>query len=139
MINFRMAKINVSQFAILADTVPSDGLSYSVELGFRAATSAKRIACDFAVEFTHNDKPIIKLGVFCEFDIKPEDWDRRINGNTLTITKDELGFFANQTVGVSRGIMFCKTEGTPFSQFIVPPINLITLIKDDFVIDTAIE
>lgn len=139
MIKFKMAKINVNQFAILADTAPSDAITYSIELGFKAATNAKRIACEFTVEFVHEDKPFIKLGVLCEFDIMPSDWDGRTEKGLLTITKDELGFFANQTVGVTRGIMFCKTEGTPFTQFIVPPVNLMTLIKDDFVIDTTIE
>ncbi len=139
MIKFRMAKINVSQFAILADTAPSDGISYSIGLGFKAATDAKRIACDFDIEFVNEDKPFLKLGVSCEFDIEPGDWDSRAEKGPLTITKDELGFFANQTVGVTRGIMFCKTDGTPFSQFIVPPINLTTLIKEDFMIDPTKE
>lgn len=135
MLNFRMAKINVAQFAILADTAPTDGISYSVGIGFRSATNAKRIGCDFSVEFIHDDKPLIKLGVFCEFDILPEDWDNRVKDCLLTITKDELGFFANQTVGVARGIMYCKTEGTPFNQFIIPPINLDKAITDEFIIN----
>ncbi len=139
MIRFRMAKINVSQFAILADMVPLSGLSYTVELGFKGAVNAKRIGCDFSVEFAHNDKAILKLGVFCEFDINPDDWNERMKDNKVTFTKDELGFFANQTVGVARGILFCKTEGTPFSVFILPPVNLVSLIKDDFIVDTAQE
>ena len=135
MIKFRMVKINIGQFAILTDVAPVEGISYTVGLGFSSATNAKRIGCDFSVEFAHNEKPVIKLGVFCEFEISPEDWDGRIKDNSLIVTKDELGFFANQTVGVARGIMFCKTEGSPFSQFIVPPINLVKLIKGDFIID----
>ncbi len=129
---FKMAKINISQFAILADSAPDESLSYTVEIGFKAATTDKRIGCEFSVEFAHHDKPVLKLGVFCEYDVLPEDWDGRITDNQLIVTKEELGYFANQTVGVSRGIMFCKTEGTPFSQFIVPPINLSAIIKDDF-------
>ena len=135
MIRFRMARINISHFAILADSVPNDGVSYTVGLSFKGATQAKRIACEFSVEFVHDEKPIIKLGVFCEFDVMPADWDGLIKDETLIITKEELGFFANQTVGVARGVMFCKTEGTPFSQFIIPPINLTQLIKDDFIIN----
>ncbi len=139
MIRFKMAKINVSQFAILADNVPDDGLSYSVNLGFKAATNAKRIGCEFSVEFMHIKKPILKLGIFCEYDIFPEDWDERIEKKHLTIKKEELGYFANQTVGVSRGVMFCKTEGTPFNQFIIPPINLNSLLNNDFVIEITQE
>jgi len=134
MIRFRMAKINVDQFAILTDMVPDSGLSYTVELGFKSATEAKRIGCTFTVEFAHNDKTIIKLGIFCEFDIQPDDWDARIADNSVVITKEELGYFANQTVGAARGIMYCKTEGTPFGQLIVPPVNLTKLIGEDYTI-----
>lgn len=135
MIHFIMAKINVPQFAILSDTVPQENLTYTVELGFKCATEAKRLGCDFLVEFSHDDNPLIKLSVFCEFDILPDDWDRQIADGRLTIRKNDLGFFANQTVGVARGVLFCKTEGTPFSQFIIPPINLVSLITDDFSIE----
>lgn len=132
MIRFRMAKINIGQFAILTDEAPTERLSYNVELGFKCATADKRIGCDLTIAFMHNDITIIKLNIFCEFDIMSADWNNLIKNNALIISKDELGYFANQTVGVARGIMFCKTEGTPFSKFIVPPINLTMLITDDF-------
>ncbi len=61
----------------------------------------------------------------------PKDWDSLISDDVITFRKNDLGFFANQTVGVARGIMFCKTEGTPFSQYILPPVNLESLIKED--------
>ncbi len=132
MIRFRMAKINVNQFAILTDSVPTDDISYTVQLQFMTATDFKRVGCEFSVEFAHDDKAILKLTTFCEFDIHPDDWLERINDNIISFSKEDLGYFANQTVGVARGIMFSKTEGTPFCQFIVPPINLVELIKEDY-------
>lgn len=135
MIRFRMAKISVKQFAILTDTVPTDGLSYIVGMQFKTATEFRRVGCEFSVEFAHDDKAILKLTIFCEFDIQPDDWAEHIIENALLITKEDLGYFANQTVGVARGIMFCKTESTPFCQFIVPPINLTELIKEDLKVE----
>ncbi len=137
MIRFRMVKINVDQFATLVNYFPDEGLSYTVEVGFKSASSAKRIACVFSIELAHDERTILKLAISCEYDIQPDDWINRITNNTLIINKAELGFFANQTVGVARGVMFCKTEETPFSQFIMPPINLTKLIKEDFVIELA--
>ncbi len=135
MIRFRMAKINIDQFAILADKAPTEGLAYTVNLGFGGAPNAKRIECVFSVEFVYNEKPILKLGISCEFDIQPEDWDKCINNNILSISKKDLGFFANQTVGAARGIMFCKTEGTDFWNFILPPIDLTKILDEDLTLD----
>lgn len=135
MIRFRMAKINVEQFAILTDKVPTEGISYTVNLGFNAARDVRRIACKFAVEFLHDDKPVLKLSIICEFDIYREDWDNSIKDNILTISKEDLGFLGNQTVGVGRGIMFCKTESSEFRNFILPPVDLTKILVDDLVIN----
>lgn len=137
MIRFRMAKINMDQFAILTDKAPSEGIYYNVSINFKAARNTSRIACIFSVEFAHDDKPILKLGISCEFDIHREDWDNRIKEKTLTITKEELGFFANQTVGTARGIMYCKTSETDFRSFILPPVDLTKILNEDLVIDFA--
>ncbi len=135
MIRFRMAKINVDQFAILTEKAPEDRVSYTVNFGFSGALNASRVACSFAVEFMHDDKPILKLGINCEFDLHRDDWDQLVKDNILHISKENLGFFANQTVGVARGIMFCKTESTDFRSFILPPIDLTKILEDDLVID----
>ncbi len=135
MIRFRMVRINVDQFALLVDKAPDEGLSYTVNLGFKGAANANRLSCEFAVEFAHNNRPIIKLGIMCEFDIHPEDWDKCIKDNVLTISKNDLGFLGSQTVGVARGVMHCKTEGTNFWNFILPPIDLTKIINEDLVID----
>ena len=83
--------------------------------------------------------PLLKLSINCEFDVMEEDWKNYINDKILTIAKEDLGFFANQTVGVARGILFCKTENTDFQNLILPPVNLIDLINQDLVIDLSVE
>lgn len=142
MIRFRMIKINVDQFAILADAMPTGEMSYSVSVGFKFATDARRIACEFAVSFDekegdNEEKKILILEETCEFDIHPDDWNSLISDNKLTVTPADLCMLANQTVGVARGLLYSKTENTPFTQFILPPINLTTLVTDDIVIELA--
>ena len=135
MIRFRMAKINVEQFAILVDKAPNESLSYTVNLGFKGASNAQRIACIFTATFLHNETIILKLVLNCEFDIHSDDWVTIFHENLLRVSKEDLSFFANQTVGTARGIMFCKTEGTDFSNFILPPIDLTKIIDQDLEID----
>ncbi|MDE6444440.1 MAG: hypothetical protein K2K64_08505 [Muribaculaceae bacterium] len=135
MIRFRLAKINVEQFAILADKVPAEGLVYSVSAAFKAARNAHRIACVFSAEFQQGGKIILKLSINCQFEIHPEDWNERIDNNILRISKTDLGYLGNQTVGVARGIMFSKTEGTDFGTLILPPIDLTRLLDEDLVVD----
>ena len=90
MIRFRMSRINVDQFAILTDEAPKTDLSYTVNVGFKVASDINRIACVFSVDFAHKNIPIIKIGVSCEFDIHPDDWDNSIKDGILTISKNDL-------------------------------------------------
>ena len=140
MIKFRMARISVGQFAILTDTMPQGDLSYAVHVGFKVASNAMRIACEFGVTFessgdNDNGEKILLLEETCEFDIHPDSWNGLIKDNKMTVVPSDLCLLANQTVGVARGILYCKTENTPFTQFILPPINLTTLIKENLVVD----
>ena len=38
-------------------------------------------------------------------------------------------------VGAARGIIHAKTEGTILNSVILPPINLVEIIKDDLVLE----
>lgn len=135
MIRFRMSKISIGQFAILTDTPRMEGLTYSVGVGFSDDPKSRRVACGFSIEFSHGEEMVLKLESTCEFDMHPDDWNNSIKEGRITIHKQDLGYYATQTVGAARGILFCKTDGTPFNQLIIPPINLTELIKEDLVIE----
>ena len=70
-----------------------------------------------------------------EFAVEETSWNAFIKGSTLVISKDFLEQLAVQTVGVARGIMHCKTEGTPFNMLILPPINVRDIISDAITVD----
>lgn len=131
MIHFNMAKINVEQFAILASTLPSGtDISLSTELSFMYSLDSKRVACMLGITFSSPEEKIILLKIRCEFSIHPDDWATFINGNRLIIPKQLLDFFAMHTIGTARGILFCKTEGTPFNSMMIPPINVSSMITN---------
>ena len=35
------------------------------------------------------------------------------------------------TIGTTRGVLFAKTESTPFSKYIIPTINVAEMIEND--------
>lgn len=135
MIKFRMIDISVPQFAILAEEPPKAKLICDIGLGFRYAKEQKRIATELKFSYEDEQKrPVIILVVNCVFEINPADWDNSIKDGKLTLDKNILGYFASQTVGVTRGILYERTNGTPFNSLILPPINLTKMLNDDLVI-----
>ena len=87
-----------------------------------------------------NKKSFIKIEVSCHFKIQDESWNNlvHVEDANLIIPKTFLSHIAMITVGTARGILFSKTEGTPFSKFIIPTVNVVAMIKKDasFELDT---
>ena len=73
----------------------------------------------------------------CEFDIHPEDWETMVKDDEVKVSKETLCYLAAQTVGVARGVLYCKTEATPFDELILPPINVAEMINGDLVMSLA--
>ncbi len=135
MIKFRMVKINTKQFAILAESAPTEfQLSLSASLLHDVHNRLIGISTTFLLT-DENDVKVIVLELFCEFEIAPDDWANNIKDRTLTIPKDLLDYMLSQVVGVARGVIYCKTEGTNFNQVVLPPINVTQMIPEDMTIN----
>ena len=127
MMQFRMVRITVGQFAILADSVPDGDISGNLKLSVEVAPEVRQVAVGFSWSFDHADSIDMK----CEFQIRPEDWDKSVSDGKVTIPKSLVGILAAQTVGVARGVLYCKTEGTPFNGLILPPLNVSDAVESD--------
>jgi len=132
MTRFRMTKIAIEQFAILAKSLPEEGISLTTELAFEYSTEAQAIACTATFDFFTSVQPILKLACKCEFKIHPDDWkDIESSIDGAGIPRFIMELFAVHTIGTSRGILFCKTEGTAFNALTIPPINVVELMGDE--------
>lgn len=131
MMKFKMGKINVDQFAILSQNTPTGDIDINVNLRFKYSLEARRIAPNMQFSFKHKESTLVILEVTCEFEIHPDDWKELFTSSELCIPKSILEYFGAQTVGTSRGIMHCKTEGTPYNGIVLPPIDITQLVPDD--------
>ena len=133
-IGFLMRQIRVNQFAILADEVPSGVIPVEFGIQFKTDTVGKWIAVAFKAQYMNESVPLLLLETQCDFQVKPEDWDSLANDGKLIFPVAVLRHIALHTVGTARGILFCKTEGTAFSRFILPPINLESMLNEELII-----
>ena len=135
MTRFRMFGIHLDQFAILADKTPANAMEMKVGVNFKYADEGRKIACSAKFDFVHEQKALMVLAVNCEFEIQEEDFRKLRADKKTIINKNLLEFFTVHTIGTARGILFCKTESTPFNSVIIPPINVSEIIKNDMVIE----
>ena len=135
MVQFRMSRISVEQFAILVEEAPQAEIVVDSDVSFGVMPNKQVVAVKFNITFTHEDKKLLVMELHCYFNVRPEDWKKFEKENKVVIPKDLLAHFAMHTVGTARGVLYCKTEGTLYNQFIIPPMNVAERIPEDIVID----
>jgi hypothetical protein len=129
MTRFKVSKIAINQFAILQNQLPSLGIELSTELSFQHSIDSKQIACIADFRFKAEANTILVLSCQCNFAIHTEDWTNFETNGELNIPNSLLEVLASQTISISRGILFCKTEGTAFNSLMLPPINVGKMMK----------
>lgn len=135
MVQFRMSRISVEQFAILVEDAPQAEIVVDSDVSFGVIPNKQVVAVKFNITFTHEDKKLLVMELHCYFNVRSEDWKKFEKENKVVIPKDLLAHFAMHTVGTARGVLYCKTEGTLYNQFIIPPMNVAERIPEDIVID----
>jgi hypothetical protein len=129
MTRFKVSKIAINQFAILQKELPGSETQLSTELSFQHSVESKQIACIADFKFKSSNDTILILTCQCNFAIQADDWKLFEENNEIAIPKSFLETLASQTINISRGILFCKTDGTIFNSLMIPPINIGEMMK----------
>lgn len=134
-ISFSLDGIKTEQFAILEENYSDKkkSVDFGTGIQFMIDSENKFIGSVVRISFEQGKKSFLKIDVSCHFKIEDDSWNTLINKKqqTLTIPKGFLAHLAMITVGTLRGILFAKTEGTLFNKFIIPTIDVASMIEKD--------
>ena len=137
-VNFALLGIKTEQFAIIDENYNSrKATDFGTKLEFKLDEINKQIGIFFDVEFVQGKKVFIKIIVSCHFMIDEESWKKMESSKDfkIIISRDFLTHICMITVGTARGVLFAKTEGTEFSNYIIPTIDLTLMITEDAVFE----
>lgn len=137
-IGFVLQGIKTEQFAVFEENyLPKKEIGLSTGLQVRVDNQNKHIGVFLGFEFIQSKKVFLKIQVSCHFKIVETAWNSFKFENKLIVPKDFLAHLAMITAGTARGVLFAKTESSPFSNYIIPAINVADMIKEDAVFDQA--
>jgi len=134
-VGFALQGIKTEQFAVIKENYNANkkdvGLSTSIE--FNLNEDEQSISVFLGFEFSQAKKVFIKIIVSCHFKIDEQSWKGFLDAkhSKMVISKGFLSHLAMLSVGTTRGVLFAKTEGTPFSSFMIPTLNVSEIIKED--------
>ncbi|MFC6223403.1 hypothetical protein ACFP2F_09140 [Hymenobacter artigasi] len=140
-ISFSFKGIKVEQFALLEESYgpKKEEVKLGTELQFKVEQSNKQIGVFASFEFSQAKNAFLKIVISCHFKIQEKSWNSLSNleEQKIIIPKGFLIHLAMLTVGTSRGVLFAKTEGTVFSKFIIPTVDVTKMILEDVVINVV--
>lgn len=135
-IRFALQGIKTEQFAIIEENyTPNNKTDLGTKLQFKLDQKNYKIGVFLGFEFMQIKKVFLKIQVSCHFQIEENSWTTFVQENKLVIAKGFLSHLAVITIGTTRGVLFAKTESTPFSIFILPTLNIASIIKEDAIFE----
>lgn len=135
---FKLAEITTNEFALIDEAFKSGKkVSLGTNVIFGIDEESRAIGIKIKFQYEQSKKPFIVIAATCVFQIEEEVWNSLIDNEAKKIVfpEDFASHLAVLTVGTIRGILHEKTKGSPYNKFILPPINLTDLIKQDVEID----
>ncbi len=139
-IPFRIAKIAIDDFSFDNQFKVCSDASIEIVSSFSFGVDMKEslIKCDSEYKYLLSEKEILLLKLSSFFEIEPEAFKDFYNSKgDFSINKDFLRHMATISVGAARGVIVSKSENTPIANVVLPPLNLMEAIKDDFIIPNA--
>lgn len=131
---FKLSGIKTEQFAIFEEHYKAKQESdLGTSLHFKLNQQARQIGAFIGFDFIQTKNVFLKIEISCHFQIEKKSWETFIHekGKKLIVPKEFLAHLAMITTGTSRGVLFAKTEGTVFSSFIIPTLNVAEMIPED--------
>ena len=133
-VGFALQGIKTEQFAVFQENHnPKKEVSLTTEIQFKLDQTNKQIGVFLGFEFLQAKKVFIKILVSCHFTIQDESWNSfiRTKDSKLIVPKGFIAHLAMIATGTTSGVLFAKTEGSPFSKFIIPTLNVTEMITQD--------
>ena len=134
-IPYRIVQIVTSKFEQHSDSFEV-GPDIKMSSGYNFAVNdvAHRVRCESVYKYLQKDVELLDLNLVCVFEVEPSAFNALKNGIDITIPVEFLRYMATICVGTARGIIHARTESTPLSNIVLPPINLVEVIKEPLVV-----
>lgn len=135
-IPFRIFKIDNDPIELHADLADHDlsDVEFGFQVAFNGDLAAGIVGCRTNYLFRQKDQIVSSLTVYCYFTMDTDYLKKEIRDNALILPKEFLRYLATISVGTARGIQHAKTQGTILNSLVIPPINLMELDIQDFIL-----
>lgn len=130
-IYYRFSKMDLTQFATFEDNYNEDASEIEISCRFTFAYNFEQniVCCSNMVSFIKKEIPLLKANLDVYFSISPSSVGELTVDDAIILSPELQAQFASLAYGTIRGVIFTKTMGTALNNIILPPNDVMSLIK----------
>lgn len=130
-IPYRIEKIETKQFALFPESLSSGSeVNISTNFTFSVSSDISHIRCISTYKYEQKDALLLVLELATYFGIAPEGISQIKEAGKIDV--EFLRYMATIAVGTARGVIHSQSQGTQLNALVLPPINLIPVITEDY-------
>lgn len=132
---FSLIKLTTEQFAVFEDNYDAKGeLEMFIQIKFMADSKNQilGVLLQFKLRMEESQKEVLIIESGLHFQIDKRTWENCLDKNrkTLTIPLEHATHLSTLAVGVTRGMLHSKTEGTCVNHLILPLLSVDQFVDD---------
>lgn len=132
-IPYRIESVRTPQFAIFPDKyVNGKDVEVTTSFNFFITKTLDHVRCLVNVVYAQGEDMLLTTDIECIFLIAPDGI--KVIKEEGRLTTVFLRYMATIATGTARGVISAKTEGTVLNPIVLPPTNLVNVIKDDLML-----
>ena len=129
-IPYRIIQIKTQQFALFHEKyVNGEGVAVKAEYEFKVHSTLCNVVCISSFNYSQGENLLMTIQLDCTFAVSQEGFQQLQESRMIPV--GFLQYLATICTGTARGVIHAKTEGTVLNTVVLPPINLLEIIKDD--------
>ncbi len=123
--------MDLTQFATFEENYNEDASEIEISCKFIFAYNFGQniVCCSNMVSFMKKETPIMKANLDVYFSINPSSVSELTEDNAIVLSPELQAQFASLAYGTMRGVIFTKTIGTALNNIIIPPNDVMSIIK----------
>ncbi|WP_417200542.1 hypothetical protein [Bizionia sp.] len=136
-LGFALTGLRTVSFAIIDAANKKTGeTNLMTTLRFGLDIDDSTVSCNTRFAFEKKkDQPFLILEVQALFEIEKSDFLNKMKqeDGSFLIAKGLAVHFAVLTIGSARGVLHAKTEGTPYNEYLLPTIDVKSMVPEDII------
>lgn len=135
-IPFRVSQLTCEDFSA-KDRLKDKEIKLHFTYTFGVNVQEYKVRLKVVYAYAQSDEEKLHMAYTTIFAVEPEAFAKMLHDKSFTIEKGFAQYLATINVGAARGEIHarCESQNSNFKDVVLPPINLIEIIKSDIVIE----